>query len=157
MTTTIRRGANFCQQTEVCWARTSVIIPFCTFIWIMLKKSFCRCLTCPIHNSCTRTMWCLAPISDWRLTPIDHSNFINLDFMKDLNTVQHGRLFGVLEKYWLKGKTMSCKKIFSQNGNKVSYTNCQLVPSGISQGLVLGAIISIMYLNSMPECTKSPI
>ena len=81
---------------------------------------------------------------------------VYLDFMKAFDTVSHKRLIGKLKSYGIEYYTLRWIQAFlsdrvqqvNVNGTNSEWAN---ITSGIPQGSVLGTILSVLYINDLPE------
>ena len=102
---------------------------------------------------------------DYWTESMDNGNDVDvifLDFQKAFDSVPHRRLLGSLEKMGITGKPLVWIRNFLLNREqRVVLNNCKSswkrVESGIPQGSVLGPILFLAYINSMPKVVQSKI
>ena len=97
--------------------------------------------------------------------PIDNrreTDVINLDFKKAFDSVPHKRLIGILKQYGIKGKLLGWINEFlltrpQRDVINDSRSEWKDVLSEIPQGSVLGPVLFVIYINSMPNTVKSKL
>ena len=97
--------------------------------------------------------------------PIDsrrETDVINLDFKKAFDSVPHKRLIGILKQYGIKGKLLGWINEFlltrpQRDVINDSRSEWKDVLSEIPQGSVLGPVLFVIYINSMPNTVKSKL
>ena len=106
----------------------------------------------------------LKVIDDFTRARDKHENVdvIYLDFKKAFDSVPHKRLIGVLRQYGVTGRTLNwITNFLSGRKQRVvindSRSSWQPVKSGIPQGSVLGPILFLIYINTMPDKIASKI
>ena len=87
---------------------------------------------------------------------------IYLDFKKAFDSVPHKRLIGVLRQYGVTGRTLNWMTDFlSGRQQRVvindSRSSWQPVKSGKLQGSVLGPVLFLIYINTIPDKIASKI
>ena len=110
------------------------------------------------------TLQLLRAMNDWT-EALDKNNevdIIYLDFKKAFDTVPHQRLFRVLHQLGIGGKTHDWIRSFLNGREQRVMVNeipsrWEPVLSGIPQGLVLGPVLFIIYINSMTDVVQSPL
>ena len=90
------------------------------------------------------------------------TDVIYLDFEKAFDSVPHKRLIGILKQYGIKGKTLVwINEFLLTRRQRVvindSRSEWKDVLSGIPQGSVLGPVLFVIYINSMPNTLKSKL
>ena len=94
----------------------------------------------------------------------EHENVdaVHLDFKKAFDSVPHKKLIGVLRQYGVLGSTLNWITNFllgRQQRLVINYSRSawQPVKSGIPQGSVLGPVLFLIYINTMPDKIASKI
>ena len=92
----------------------------------------------------------------------ENVDVIYLDFKKAFDSVPHKRLIGVLRQYGVTGRTLDWITDFlSGRQQRVvindSRSSWQPVKSAIPQGSVLGPVLFLIYINTMPDIIASKI
>ena len=99
---------------------------------------------------------------DFRSSSLDNKRFgcgIFIDLQKALDTVNHKILLSKLEHYgvrccaleWLRSYLSYRKQYVSINGNS---SNLLSISCGVPQGSVLGPLLSLIYINDLPNASK---
>ena len=88
------------------------------------------------------------------------TDVIYLDFKKAFDSVPHKRLIGILKQYGIKGKTLGwINEFLLTRRQRVvlndSRSEWKDVLSAVPQGSVLGPVLFVIYINSMPNKVKS--
>ena len=106
----------------------------------------------------------LKVIDDFTRAMGKHENVdvIYLDFKKAFDSVPHKRLIGVFRQYGVTGRTLNWITDFlSGRQQRVvindSRSSWQPVKSGIPQDSVLGPVLFLMYINTMPDKIASKV
>ena len=92
----------------------------------------------------------------------ENVDMIYLNFKKAFDSVPHKRLIGVLRQYGVTGRTLNWITDFlSGRQQRVvfndSRSSWQLVKSGIPQSSVLGPVLFLIYINTIPDKMVSEI
>ena len=92
----------------------------------------------------------------------ENVDVIYLDFKKAFDSFPHKKLIGVLRQYGVTGRTLNWITDFLSGRQQRmvindSRSSWQPVKSGILQGSVLGPVLFLIYINTMPDKIASKI
>ena len=92
----------------------------------------------------------------------ENVDVIYLDFKKAFDSVPHKKLIGVLRQCGVTGRPLNWKTDFlsgRQQRVAINYSRSswQPVKSGIPQGSVLGPVMFLIYISTMPDKIASKI